>query len=69
MDEKGRRVSRTKRVVYDETKTSHKRIKDRCESLFTELKVTLATSDALLIAEWCRRKVEGRLTRGVMVVK
>lgn len=36
------------------------RLKARAQQLFPKVKVTLATSDALLIAEYCRRKHEGR---------
>lgn len=38
-----------------ESKTDHKnRLKERAQHLFPELKVTLATADALLLAIWCR---------------
>ena len=40
----------------DESKTAFKnRLKSRAQALFPKIKVTLAVSDALLIAEFCRR--------------
>lgn len=40
-----------------ESKSSHKNIlKARAQALFPHLKVTLATSDALLLAYWCQLK-------------
>ncbi len=40
-----------------ETQVSHKnRIKARAQQLFPTIKVTLATCDALLLAEYCRRQ-------------
>lgn len=46
----------------NETKTAWKnRLKAKAQQLFPKEKVTLATADALLIAEFCRRKHEGRL--------
>lgn len=46
----------------DETKTQFKnRLKARAQQLFPSEKVTLATADALLIAEYCRRLREGKL--------
>ena len=43
-----------------ETKTSWKnRLKARAQQLFPDTKVTLATADAILIAEYCRRKYGG----------
>jgi hypothetical protein len=46
----------------EESKTKFKnRLKSKAQQLFPELKVTLATADALLIAEYCRRFYEGRL--------
>jgi hypothetical protein len=48
--------------VKDETKEAWKRrLKVIAERLFPSVKVTLATADALLIAEYCRRKREGKL--------
>jgi len=45
-----------------ETKTQWKnRIKATAQRLFPRSHVTLATADALLIAEYCRRKHEGKL--------
>ena len=45
-----------------ETKTQWKnRLKAKAQQLFPSEKVTLATADALLIAEYCRRKCEGKL--------
>jgi hypothetical protein len=45
-----------------ESKTDWKRrLKDRAQSLFPKEKVTLAISDALLLAEFCRRKRTGTL--------
>lgn len=45
-----------------ETKTSFKnRLKQKAQQLFPAVKVTLAVADALLIAEYCRRKREGKL--------
>lgn len=46
----------------DEKKSAFKnRLKARAEELFPNVKVTLATADALLIAEYCRRKRKGLL--------
>lgn len=46
----------------DEAKTPWKnRLKAVAQRLFPEVKVTLATADALLIAEYCRRKRTGTL--------
>ena len=40
----------------DKTRTEHKRLlKEKAQMLFPNLKITLATADALLIAEFCRR--------------
>ena len=40
----------------DESKTAFKnRLKSRAQALFPQIKVTLATADALLLAEYCRR--------------
>lgn len=45
-----------------ETSTQFKnRLKARAQQLFPNAKVTLATADALLLAEFCRRKCEGKL--------
>lgn len=45
-----------------ETKTQFKnRLKAKAQQLFPDKEVTLSTADALLIAEFGRRKVEGRL--------
>jgi len=45
-----------------ESKSQFKRrLRERAERLFPSVKVTLATADALLIAEWCRRKRKGQL--------
>ena len=45
-----------------ETKTQWKnRLKSVAQRLFPSITVTLATSDALLIAEYCKRKREGTL--------
>ena len=45
-----------------ETKTQWKnRLKSKAQQLFPLVKVTLPTADALLIAEYCMRKHEGRL--------
>ena len=45
-----------------ETKTQWKnRIKAKAQQLFPGVDVTLAVADALLIAEYCRRKHQGRL--------
>lgn len=45
-----------------ETKTQFKnRLKAKAQQLFPSIKVTLKTADALLIAEYCKRKHEGRL--------
>lgn len=38
-----------------------RRLKQKAEQLFPNERVTLATCDALLIAEWCRRRKEGGL--------
>ncbi len=37
------------------------RLKARAQCLFPKEKITLATADALLLAEYCRRKCEGKL--------
>ncbi len=37
------------------------RLKARAQQLFPSIKVTLATADAILIAEYCRRFKEGKL--------
>lgn len=37
------------------------RLKQKAQQLFPQEKVTLATADALLIAEYCRRREEGLL--------
>ena len=39
------------------------RLKARAQQLFPNMKVTLATADALLIATYCKRKHEGTLER------
>lgn len=45
-----------------ESKTQFKnRLKAKAQQLFPTVEVTLATADALLIAEFCRRKAKGRL--------
>ncbi len=45
----------------DEKKGQFKnRLKQKAEQLFPQVKVTLATADALLIAEFCRRKRGGK---------
>jgi hypothetical protein len=45
-----------------EGKTAWKnRLKAKAQQLFPSVKITLATADALLIAEFCRRKHEGLL--------
>ena len=45
-----------------ETDTEFKnRLKAKAQQLFPTVKVTLAVADALLIAEYCRRKREGKL--------
>lgn len=45
-----------------ETKTAFKnRLKQKAQQLFPGVTVTLATCDALLIAEFCRRMREGKL--------
>ena len=46
----------------DESKTAFKnRLKQRAQQLFPGVKITLATCDAILIAEYCRRVREGKL--------
>ncbi len=45
-----------------ESKTQWKnRLKQHAQQLFPQIKVTLATADALLIATYCKRKHEGTL--------
>lgn len=45
-----------------ETDTKWKnRLKAKAQLLYSELNVTLATADALLIATYCQRKQEGRI--------
>jgi hypothetical protein len=47
-----------------EGKTAWKnRLRAHAQKLFPGVKVTLATADALLIAEWCRRRATGTLDR------
>lgn len=46
----------------DESKTAWKnRLKAKAQQLYPGVKVTLATADALLLVEYCRRRQEGRL--------
>ena len=46
----------------EESRTDFKnRLKARAQQLFPDVTVTLAVADALLIAEFCRRKQEGKL--------
>jgi hypothetical protein len=46
----------------NESKSSHKnRLKAKAQQLFPGEKITLAVCDALLIAEYCRRKRQGTL--------
>jgi hypothetical protein len=40
------------------------RLKGLAQGLFPDVRVTLSTADALLIAEYCRRLKEGTLKRG-----
>lgn len=48
-----------------ESKTQFKnRLKAKAQLLFPKLNVTLATADALLLAEYCRRVRTGRLATG-----
>lgn len=48
--------------VHNESKTMWKnRLRDFAASIFPELSVTLDVADALLLAEYCRRMVEGGL--------
>lgn len=50
------------RTTGGETDTQWKnRLKAKAQQLFPHVKVTLNIADALLIAEFCRRKHEGRL--------
>ena len=45
-----------------DSKTQWKnKLKQKAQNLFPKVKVTLANSDSLLIAEYCRRKQEGKL--------
>jgi len=45
-----------------ESRTAFKnRLKQKAQQLFPSVKVTLATADALLVTEYCRRKHEGKL--------
>jgi hypothetical protein len=47
---------------YKETKAAFKnRLKAKAQQLFPRVYITLATCDALLIAEYCRRKFLGIL--------
>ena len=49
-----------------ESKSQFKnRLKAKAQQLFPNQKITLATADALLLAEYCRRKCEGTLARSV----
>ncbi len=49
----------------EETKTQWKnRLKAHAQRLFPTATITLATADALLIAEYCRRLREGKLNGG-----
>lgn len=52
----------TKGKTEDRTKWKN-RLKQKAQQLFPDVNVTLATADALLIAEYCRRFREGRLSR------
>ena len=48
--------------LKEESKSQWKnRLKAKAQQLFPKLKITLKTADAILIAEYCRRKREGRL--------
>lgn len=50
---------KTKGISVEESKSEFKnRLKREAEKLFPRLAITLRTSDALLIAEFCRRKYE-----------
>jgi crossover junction endodeoxyribonuclease RuvC len=50
------------RRTKTESKRDHKKkLLAKAQSLFPKAKITLATADALLIAEFCRRKYEGIL--------
>jgi hypothetical protein len=54
----------TKRNSKTESKTVWKnRLKARAQQLFPGIKITLFTSDAILIAEYCRRRHLGLLKR------
>lgn len=51
-----------RKIKAGESKTQFKnRLKNRAACLFPQITVTLATADALLIAEYCRRKRTGTL--------
>jgi hypothetical protein len=54
-------LSIPKRAKGEEAAPWKRRLKAKAQSLFPDVKVTLATADALLIAEWCRRKRTGTL--------
>lgn len=45
----------------EEERNWKNRLKAKAQQLFPREKVTLATADSLLIAEYCRRKEEGKL--------
>lgn len=46
----------------EESRTQWKnRLKSKAQQLFPKVRMTLATADALLITEYCRRKREGKL--------
>ena len=53
---------KSNRSDFTESKTQFKnRLKAKAQQLFPAVRVTLKTSDALLIAEYCRRKHKGIL--------
>lgn len=59
---KSSKKRKRQKVEYLETKAQFKnRLKAKTQQLFPSIKVTLKIADALLIAEYCRRKHQGLL--------
>ena len=62
--------ARSKDTRYNKSRESKpafkRRLKQHAEQLFPGTKLTLATADALLLAEWCRRQYTGQLQRQLL---
>ena len=61
INSKGRKV--VEKYGGESTKDWKNRLKAKAQQLFPREKVTLVTADALLIAEYCRRKMTGTLEK------